>query len=254
MAVDMNEIDLKNRFAVVTGGAQGIGRSVAERFLVSGASVSLWDLDADVLANTVKELSVLGTVHKATVDLTNPDAVDGALKSTLEAFESIDILVANAGIAGPNLRLWEYPVDSWNNVINTCLSTVFLSCKAVVPGMIEQNYGRIVNLASIAGKEGNPNASAYSSAKAGVIALTKSLGKELASYNIAVNCITPAAAKTRIFDQMTDEHIAYMLAKIPRGRFLKKDEVAAMVAWLVSEENSFTTGAVFDLSGGRATY
>jgi NAD(P)-dependent dehydrogenase (short-subunit alcohol dehydrogenase family) len=250
----MNEIDLKGRRAVVTGGAQGIGRSVAERLLLSGASVALWDLDANLLNETVRELSLSGTVHHVPVDLAIPDAVQSAFESTKDALGGIDILVANAGVAGPNFPVWEYPVEEWQKVIDGCLTTVFLCCKAVAPFMIGQNYGRIVNVASIAGKEGNPNASAYSSAKAGVIALTKSLGKELASYNIAVNCITPAAAKTRIFDQMSDAHIRYMLSKIPRGRFLKTDEVASMVAWLVSEENSFTTGAVFDLSGGRATY
>ena len=250
----MNEIDLKGRRAVVTGGAQGIGRSIAERFLLSGASVALWDLDAGLLTSTARELSESGQVHAVAVDLTVADAVEKAARSTIAALGGIDILVANAGIAGPNFRLWEYPAEEWQNVINVCLNTVFLCCKAVVPFMIEQNYGRIVNVASIAGKEGNPNASAYSAAKAGVIALTKSLGKELASHDIAVNCITPAAAKTRIFDQLNDEHIRYMLSKIPRGRFLKTDEVASMAAWLVSEENSFTTGAVFDLSGGRATY
>ncbi len=250
----MNQIDLKGRRAIVTGGAQGIGRSVAHRLLLSGASVALWDLDADLLTHTSRELASFGKVHSIPVDLTIPDAVQTALESTKDGFGGVDILVANAGIAGPNFPLWEYPVEDWQNVIGVCLTTVFLCCKAVVPLMIEQNYGRIVNVSSIAGKEGNPNASAYSSAKAGVIALTKSLGKEVASYNIAVNCVTPAAAKTRIFDQMSNEHISYMLSKIPRGRFLQTDEVASMVAWLVSEENSFTTGAVFDLSGGRATY
>jgi 2-dehydro-3-deoxy-L-rhamnonate dehydrogenase (NAD+) len=250
----MNEIDLKGRRAVVTGGAQGIGRSIAERFLLSGASVAIWDMDAALLRSTAKELAASGPVHHVAVDLTLPDAVQAAFESTKHAFGGVDILVANAGIAGPNYRLWEYPAKDWQNVINVCLNTVFLSCKAVVPFMIEQNYGRIVTVASIAGKEGNPNASAYSSAKAGVIALTKSLGKELAGYNVGVNCITPAAAQTRILEQLNEEHIRYMLSKIPRGRFLKTDEIASMVAWLVSEENSFTTGAVFDLSGGRATY
>jgi len=250
----MNQIDLKGRRAIVTGAAQGIGRSVANRLLLSGASVSLWDLDADLLTSTASELGSFGTVRSVPVDLTIPDAVQAAFASTKEEFGRIDILVANAGIAGPNFPLWEYPVEDWQNVVDVCLKTVFLCCKAVVPAMIQQNYGRIVNVSSIAGKEGNPNASAYSAAKAGVIALTKSLGKELAGYNIGVNCVTPAAAKTRIFDQMTEQHIQYMLSKIPRGRFLELNEAAAMVAWLVSEENSFTTGAVFDLSGGRATY
>ena len=250
----MNQIDLKGRSAVITGGAQGIGRAIAERFLDSGARVSLWDRDADLVSQTARELSSRGTVHASAVDVADAAAIDNAVQSTVSSLQSIDILVANAGITGPNLKVWEYPPEAWRQVMEVSLTGVFLSCRAVVPLMIRNNYGRIVNVASIAGKEGNPNASAYSAAKAAVIALTKSLGKELASYNIAVNCITPAAAKTRIFDQMTQEHIDYMLSKIPRGRFLEVNEVAAMVAWLVSEENSFTTGAVFDLSGGRATY
>jgi 3-oxoacyl-[acyl-carrier protein] reductase len=250
----LNKIDLSTRHAVVTGGAQGIGFSVAKRLLSSGASVSLWDRDATVLASTLKEVGVAGNVEGVTVDVADPESVNAAASATAEKFGKIDILIANAGIAGPNFKTWEYPTDAWKQVIDVDLTGVFLCCRAVVPLMIKQDYGRIVNVASIAGKEGNPNASAYSAAKAGVIALTKSLGKELASKNIAVNCITPAAARTRIFDQITREHIDYMLARIPRGRFLELDEIAAMVAWLVSEENSFTTGAVFDLSGGRATY
>lgn len=250
----MNQIDLKGRRAVITGGAQGIGRAIAERFLQSGAHVSLWDRDRDLVFATADEISSKGKVHAAEVDVAEAGAVERAVESTRQAFQGIDILVANAGITGPNLAVWEYPPEAWRQVLEITLTGVFLSCRAVVPLMIQQNYGRIVNIASIAGKEGNPNASAYSAAKAGVIALTKSLGKELAGYNIAVNCVTPAAAKTRIFDQMTQQHIDYMLSKIPRGRFLQVHEVAAMVAWLVSEENSFTTGAVFDLSGGRATY
>ncbi len=250
----MNAIDLKGRGAVITGGAQGIGKAMAARFLQSGASVSLWDRDLELTQETQAELSKLGKVHVAGVDVTVEDQVSAAAFETKGALGRIDILVANAGITGPNQKLWEYPADAWSDVMNVCLNHTFLCCKALVPGMIEQNYGRIVNVASIAGKEGNPNASAYSSAKAAVIALTKSLGKELAGYNIAVNCITPAAAKTRIFEQMTSEHINYMLSRIPRGRFVEVDEIAAMVAWLVSEDNSFTTGAVFDLSGGRATY
>lgn len=250
----MNEIDLKGRRAVITGGAQGIGKAVAARFLRSGAAVSLWDRDANLAREAQSELSSLGQVHVAAVDVTNEEQVGAAAAETKKALGGVDILVANAGVTGPNLKLWEYPLSAWSDVVNVCLHHTFLCAKAVVPGMIEQNYGRIVNVASIAGKEGNPNASAYSSAKAGVIGLTKSLGKELAGYNIAVNCITPAAAKTRIFEQMTQEHISYMLSKIPRGRFLELNEIAAMVAWLASEENSFTTGAVFDLSGGRATY
>jgi 2-dehydro-3-deoxy-L-rhamnonate dehydrogenase (NAD+) len=250
----MNHIDLTGKRAVITGGGQGIGRAIAERFLLSGCAVSLWDRDHTVLHATKAELVARGTVHIVTADVANGESVEAATGSTVTALGGVDILVANAGITGPNLKLWEYPVETWQEVMNVCLTGVFLCCRAIVPLMIAQDYGRIVNVASIAGKEGNPNASAYSASKAGVIALTKSLGKELAGKNIAVNCITPAAAKTRIFDQMNQEHIDYMLAKIPRGRFLKVDEVAAMVAWLVSEENSFTTGAVFDLSGGRASY
>lgn len=251
----MNQIDLRGRRAVITGGAQGIGRAIAERLLESGAEVSLWDRDRDLVLETAEELSARGKVHAIEVDVADEPAIDSALQATLQALKGgIDILVANAGITGPNLKLREYPASAWRQVLEVCLTGIFLSCRAVVPLMIEQNYGRIVAIASIAGKEGNPNASAYSAAKAGVIALTKSLGKELATYNISVNCVTPAAAKTRIFDQMTQEHIQYMLSKIPRGRFLALNEAAAMIAWLVSEENSFTTGAVFDLSGGRATY
>ena len=250
----MNKIDLTGRHAIVTGAAQGIGLSIARRFLASGASVTLWDRDRDLLAATLKELGGLGTVDAVIGDVTDAEAVTRAAASTAEKFGKIDILVANAGISGPNLKAWEYPVETWKQIIDVDLNGVYLCCRAVVPFMLQQKYGRIVNVSSIAGKEGNPNASAYSAAKAGVIALTKSLGKELADLNIAVNCITPAAARTRIFDQMSQEHLVYMLSKIPRGRFLEPDEIAAMVAWLVSEENSFTTGAVFDLSGGRATY
>ena len=250
----MNRIDLSGRVAVVTGGAQGIGRAVAERLLASGAAVSLWDRDVDLLAATAAELAGRGTVHQAGVDVTSADAVAGATTAAAAALGGIDILVANAGITGPNVTLWDYPVEAWRQVLEVNLTGVFLCCRAVVPLMVRQNYGRIVNVASIAGKEGNPNASAYSASKAGVIALTKSLGKELAGYDIAVNCITPAAAKTAILEQCTPAHIDYMLSKIPRGRFLLVEEVASMVAWLVSKENAFTTGAVFDLSGGRATY
>jgi 3-oxoacyl-[acyl-carrier protein] reductase len=250
----VNRIDLAGRRAVVTGGAQGIGRAVAERLLDSGAAVSLWDRDVQLLAATAADLRTRGTVHQAGVEVTSADAVDEATAAAAAALGGIDILVANAGITGPNVTLWDYPVEAWRQVLEVNLTGVFLCCRAVVPLMVRQNYGRIVNVASIAGKEGNPNASAYSASKAGVIALTKSLGKELAGYDIAVNCITPAAAKTRLFEQMTQAHIDYMLSKIPRGRFLLVDEVASMVAWLASQENAFTTGAVFDLSGGRATY
>jgi 3-oxoacyl-[acyl-carrier protein] reductase len=250
----MNEIDLKNRHAVVTGGAQGIGFSIAKRLMRSGASVSLWDYDQDVLETAVLQLGQTGNVSGEVVDISDPGSVERSAGFTIEKHGRMDILVANAGIAGPNHTTWEYPIEEWQRVITVNLLGVYYCCRAVVPHMIQQNYGRIVNVASIAGKEGNPNASAYSASKAGVIALTKSLGKETADKNIAVNCITPAAARTRIFDQMSKEHVDYMLGKIPRGRFLEVDEVSAMVAWLVSEENSFTTAAVFDISGGRATY
>ncbi len=250
----MNQIDLKDRKAVVTGGAQGIGFSIASRLVASGAAVSLWDRDEKLLELAQSELGIKGEVSAEVVDVASPQSVQTATASTIQKLGRIDILVANAGIAGPNHKTWEYPLDAWKQVIDINLTGVFLCCSAIVPHMLERNYGRIVNVASIAGKEGNPNASAYSASKAGVIALTKSLGKETASRNIAVNCITPAAARTRIFDQMSQEHIDFMLSRIPRGRFLELHEVNAMVAWLVSEENSFTTGAVFDISGGRATY
>ena len=250
----MNQIDLKGRRAVVTGGGQGIGRAIAERLLASGAAVSLWDRDRSLTEAVRDELSSHGTVHHVAADVSDAAAVEGATQATISALGGIDILVANAGIAGPNLKVWEYPVEAWQQVIDINLTGVFNCCRAVLPNMIRQNYGRIVNTASIAGKEGNPSASAYSASKAGVIALTKSLGKELAGHDIAVNCIAPAAAQTKILEQCTQAHIDYMLSKIPRGRFVTVDEIAAMVAWLVSKENSFTTGAVFDLSGGRATY
>ena len=250
----MNAIDLKGRNAVVTGAAQGIGRAIAERLLGSGAKVALWDRDAELMADTAHRLATLGEVSTAVVDVTDAGAVASAFASTVERHDAVDILVNNAGIAGPTMPSWEYPLDEWRSVIDVDLNGVYYCCRAVLPHMRERDYGRVVNVASIAGKEGNPNAAAYSAAKAGVIALTKSLAKETADRNIAVNCVTPAAAKTRIFNQMSQTHIDYMLSKIPRGRFLALDEAAAMVAWMVSEENSFTTGAVFDLSGGRATY
>lgn len=248
----MNKIDLTGRIAVVTGGAQGIGLAIARRCVASGAAVELWDRDAEALDLAVAELGA--NVSPRTVELTDAAAVEAAAKGTADKHGRLDIFCANAGIAGPNGTLWTYPLDAWHRVIDIDLNAVFYGLRAVAPIMIEQNYGRIVATASIAGKEGNPNAAAYSTAKAGVIALVKSLGKELAGYDIAVNAITPAAAKTRIFDQMSEEHIGYMLAKIPRARFVDVEEVASMVAWLASAENSFTTGAVFDLSGGRATY
>lgn len=250
----MNQIDLNGRHTVITGGAQGFGFAIAERLLASGASVSLWDRDGDVLQDAASKLQRLGAVTTEVMDVSDAASVISASDRTIARHEAIDILVASAGVAGPNFKTWEYPIDAWRQVLEINLTGVFLCCRAIVPHMIERNYGRIVNISSIAGKEGNPTASAYSASKAGVIALTKSLGKETAGYNVAVNCITPAAAKTRIFEQVSEEHIAFMLSKIPRGRFLKVAEVSSMVAWLVSEENSFTTGAVFDLSGGRATY
>ncbi len=246
----MNNIDLNNKIAIVTGGAQGFGYSMVERFSASGAKVIIWDKDK----NLMTKLSLPKNVETMEVDVTSYPSVENATIDTINKFSSIDILVNNAGIAGPSFKTWEYPLEEWQKVMDIDLNGVFYCSKAIVPHMLKANYGRIVNIASIAGKEGNPNAMPYSAAKAGVIALTKSLGKELSDKNIAVNCVTPAAAKTKIFDQISQEHIDYMLSKIPRGRFLKVDELASMVAWLVSEENSYTTGAVFDLSGGRATY
>jgi 3-oxoacyl-[acyl-carrier protein] reductase len=250
----MNQIDLNHRCAVVTGAAQGIGFSIARRLLASGATVSLWDRDAELLAAAAEQIGKSKMTSHEIVDVSDPDSVTAAANATIRKHGKIDILVANAGIAGPNHKSWEYPIDAWKQIIDINLTGVFLCCRAIVPHMLKQNYGRIVNVASIAGKEGNANASAYSASKAGVIAFTKSLGKETASQNISVNCITPAAARTRIFEQLTQEHIDFMLSRIPRGKFLEVDEVSAMVSWLVSEENSFTTGAVFDISGGRATY
>ena len=249
-----NAIDLSGRFAVVTGGAQGIGRAITERFLDSGAVVAIWDRDAAVAQKTVDQLKARGKVAAIAVDVTNLSDVERAREDTVRAFGRIDILVNNAGIAGKNAVTWEYPADEWGQVMRVNLDGPFYCCRAIAPVMIAQKYGRIVNIASIAGKEGNPNASAYSVSKAGVIALTKSLGKELAGYDIGVNCITPAAARTAIFDQMKQEHIDYMLSKIPRARFVKVEEIAALAAWCASADNSFTTGAVFDISGGRATY
>ena len=245
----MNQIDLKNKNAIVTGGAQGFGLAITRRLIESGANVAIWDNDDKVLQDTN-----IDNVLKFNVDVSSYESVEKGVKNTLDNYERIDILVNNAGIAGPSFKTWEYPNDEWQKVIDIDLNGVFYCCKAIVPTMQKQNYGRIINIASIAGKEGNPNAMPYSAAKAGVIALTKSLGKELADKNIAVNCVTPAAAKTRIFDQISQEHIDYMLSKIPRNRFVLVEELASLVTWMASEENSFTTGAVFDLSGGRATY
>jgi 3-oxoacyl-[acyl-carrier protein] reductase len=249
----MIQFDLKNRVAVITGGAQGFGFSIAERFIQSGAIVIIWDLDEEA-AKKAKEKLNSDNFSYQILDVTSPDQIEQNLKAVVKKFKKIDIFINNAGIAGLNTTVAKYPLDEWKKVINLNLNSVYYCCKAVVPIMEKNNYGRIVNISSIAGKEGNPNASAYSSSKAGVIALTKSLGKELAQKSISVNCVTPAAAKTRIFDQMTQEHIDYMLSKIPRNKFAKVEELASLVAWLASEENSFSTAAVFDLSGGRATY
>ncbi len=250
----MNDIDLRGRRAVITGGAEGFGRAIAERFLRSGAAVSLWDVNAALVERTARELSALGDVRYTVADIADGGQVEAAVAGTLAQWPGIDILVANAGLTGPNAPTWEYPIDDWRRVVEVNLVGTFLCCRAVAPIMLRQKYGRIVMISSVAGKDGNPNASAYSAAKAGIMALTKSLGKELAAANIAVNCVTPAAARTRIFEQMSDAHIQYMLSKIPRGRFLEVQELAALVAWLASEENSFSTGAVWDISGGRSTY
>ena len=248
----MNNFDLSNRTAIVTGGAQGLGFGISKRFIESGAEVIIWDIDKELLKSAEKKLNT----DKATFQLVNVANFEDVKKNIdqITAKKKIDILINNAGVTGLTAKLWDYPIDEWHKVLNVNLNGTFYCCKAIVPHMIKNNYGRIVNIASIAGKEGNPNASAYSTAKAGVIGFTKSLGKELADKNIAVNCITPAAAKTRIFDQMTKEHIDYMLSKIPRKRFAKVDELASLVTWLSAEENSFSTAAIFDLSGGRATY
>ena len=248
----MNRIDLEGQVAVITGGAQGLGLAMARRIVASGARVSLWDVDEKLLGEAAALLGDAASTVK--VDITDADAVAAAHARAEEIAGPVSILVNSAGIAGPNHTLEEYPVDAWRRVIDINLNGTFIVNRAVVPAMKKRNYGRIVNIASIAGKEGNPNASAYSASKAGVIGLTKSLGKELAGHDIAVNCITPATAKTRILDQLKPEFIDYMLSRIPRARFLEIEEAASMVAWLVSKENSFTTASVFDLSGGRATY
>lgn len=248
----MNKIDLNNKTAIVTGGSQGFGLAMTKRFLDSGANVIIWDLDKTMTEKTVKEFNN-SKLSATIIDITNFDHVSSEAERIFKN-KKIDIFINNAGIAGKNSTVWDYPVDEWKKILDLNLNAMFYCLKAIVPHMIKNNYGRIVNISSIAGKEGNPNASAYSASKAGVIALTKSLGKELANKNIAVNAVTPAAGKTKIFKQMTKEHIDYMLSKIPRNRFILVEELASLVAWLVSEENSYTTGAVFDLSGGRATY
>jgi 2-dehydro-3-deoxy-L-rhamnonate dehydrogenase (NAD+) len=248
----MNQLDLKGRHAIITGGASGLGYAISERMIASGATVTWWDVNADVMANAVKAIG--SDVHCEKVDVTQHTRVAAALARTIQNRGKIDILVNSAGITGPNMKLADYPADAWAQVINVNLNGTFHCCRELATHMQGNSYGRIVNIASVAGKEGNPNASAYSASKAAVIALTKSLGKELANSGVLVNCVTPAAVKTAMFDQMTPEHIAFMLSKIPMGRFGKTDEVAAMVSWLCTEDCSFTTGGVFDLSGGRSTY
>ena len=250
----MNQLDFAGRAAVITGGATGIGLAIAQRLVASGGRVSLWDRDAAALDSAAAMLGADAPTHTQTVDVADADSVEAAAKATASALSRIDALVCSAGITGPNTTTWEYPIDAWRQVIDVNLNGVFYCNRVVVPIMLRQAYGRIVNIASVAGKEGNPNAPAYSTSKAGVIGLTKSLGKELAKSGIRVNCVTPAAVKTAIFDQMTQAHIDFMLSKIPMGRFGQVEEIAALVAWLCTEDCSFSTGAVFDLSGGRATY
>ena len=248
----MNKFDLKNKVAIITGGAQGFGLDIAKKFLNFGAKVRIWDIDEIELEKVIKNENN-SNLHYDIVDVSNFDNVDKTVKDVSKN-SKIDILINNAGITGPTAELWNYEIEDWNKVIDINLHGTFNCCKSIVPEMIKNNYGRIVNIASVAGKDGNANASAYSSAKAGVIGLTKSLGKELAQYNIAVNAVTPAGAKTRILDQMSKEHVQRMLSKVPRGRFLELDELSSLVSWLSSEENSFSTAAVFDISGGRSTY
>ena len=250
----MNQLDLNGRVAVITGGAQGIGYATAERMLLSGASVVLWDIDAKLLAQAKEALSALGAVSTSTVELTEEAAVAAATAQAIRDHGRIDILVNNAGITGGNGKTWELTPDIWRRVLEVNLVAPYLTCRAVVPHMIEKGYGRIVNVASVAGKEGNPNASHYSASKAGVIALTKSLAKELATQGILVNAVAPAAAKTAMFATMTQQHLDFMLSKIPMGRFVEVQEIAALIGWLSSQDCSFTTGSVVDISGGRATY
>jgi 2-dehydro-3-deoxy-L-rhamnonate dehydrogenase (NAD+) len=249
-----NVINLGGRHAVVTGGARGIGRACAARLLASGAAVSLWDRDRDALERATRELAPGGNIAAVVVDVASASSIEVAVNETIATRGAIDILVNNAGITGPNKTTWDYTEAEWRAVIDIDLTGAFLCLHAIIPAMLAQNYGRIVNMASVAGKEGNPSAPAYSAAKAGLIGLTKSLGKELAGSGVIVNCVTPAAAKTDLFRQMSEAHIEYMRSKIPMGRFVEVEEIAALVAWLASEECSFTTGAVFDISGGRATY
>jgi 3-oxoacyl-[acyl-carrier protein] reductase len=248
----MNQLDFKGRTAIVTGGATGIGLAIVRRLAASGAAVRIWDVDQRTLQQTLTALA--GAVTGDVVDVSDPDAVAQAADAAMAALGRIDVLVNNAGVAGLNAPTVEYPIDEWERVLRVNLTSQFLTCRAVAPHMVKAGYGRIVNIASIAGKEGNPNAVAYSASKAGVISLTKSLGKELAKSGVLVNCVTPAAAKTAIFDQMTETHIEYMLSKIPMGRFVTVDEIASLVGWLASEDCAFSTGGVFDVSGGRATY
>ncbi len=253
----MNRIDLSGRAAVVTGGAAGLGLGIAKRLVESGADTCIWDVNEDGLAAAVKELSAAADGAKVTgraADISDNSAVEAAFAGSVGDLGKVDIVVNNAGISGPNITSWEYPIDAWDKVVDINLSGTFYVSRTAIPHMLENGYGRIVNVASIAGKEGNPKAPAYSATKAGVIGLTKALGKELAQTNVMVNCVTPAAVRTAIFDQMTQEHIDFMLSKIPMNRFGLVEEIAAMVAWLASEECSFATGGVFDVSGGRATY
>ena len=248
----MNQLDFRGRHAVVTGGATGLGFAIAQRLMASGGSVTLWDRDAAAASAAAQALGAAASCVE--VDVSEHVSVQAAVAATLQRVPKVDALINSAGVTGPNVKLWDYPVDAWRQVMDVNLNGLFLCCRAWAPHLRANNYGRIVNIASVAGKDGNPNASAYSASKAAVIALTKSLGKELADTGVRVNCVTPAAVKTAIFDQMSPEHIAFMLSKIPMGRFGTPEEVAAMVGWLCSEECSFSTGAVFDLSGGRSTY